>query len=291
MVKTPRGWQARCPGHDDRAPSLSVSEENGRLLLHCHAGCDVNRITSALGLKLSDLFEKTVETISSPPLKPKPGRELPLNTHTPTPSEVRTIATLRNVCSEAVNVAARRGVLRCGIVRGAECWFLIDGDALGCVQARRMDGTPFPMGERAAKALTLAGSRLVPIGLRDVPDARAVLLVEGGPDLLAGYHFAHVEGKDDVAVVAVLGAANGLKEHAHAFKHKRVRVIPDADERGIQAGYRWAKTLRDAGAEVDLLGINGLRRTDGQNCKDLNDITSICCDDFEACLALWNICP
>lgn len=50
-------WTARCPAHDDRQNSLSVSEGNdGRVLLHCHAGCDLDRITAALGVTKSDLF-------------------------------------------------------------------------------------------------------------------------------------------------------------------------------------------------------------------------------------------
>ena len=33
-------WQARCPTHEDQHASLSVSRgEDGRALLHCHAGC------------------------------------------------------------------------------------------------------------------------------------------------------------------------------------------------------------------------------------------------------------
>ena len=35
-----RSWMARCPAHDDRNPSLSVSEgEGGRVLFNCFAGC------------------------------------------------------------------------------------------------------------------------------------------------------------------------------------------------------------------------------------------------------------
>jgi len=57
-VRGGRGqWTARCPAHDDRQNSLSVSEGNdGRVLLHCHAGCDVDRITAALGISPADLF-------------------------------------------------------------------------------------------------------------------------------------------------------------------------------------------------------------------------------------------
>lgn len=50
------GWQARCPAHDDRNPSLSISERNGKILLCCHAGCSVESILEALGLTMSDLF-------------------------------------------------------------------------------------------------------------------------------------------------------------------------------------------------------------------------------------------
>ena len=50
-------WTARCPAHDDQQNSLSVGEgDDGRVLLRCHAGCDVDRITAALGLSPADLF-------------------------------------------------------------------------------------------------------------------------------------------------------------------------------------------------------------------------------------------
>ncbi len=51
------GWQARCPAHDDRTPSLSISTgDDGRTLVHCHAGCLVEDILAAVGLTLRDLF-------------------------------------------------------------------------------------------------------------------------------------------------------------------------------------------------------------------------------------------
>jgi len=48
-VKAGDGYKARCPCHEDRNPSLSV-KMNGRLLLHCFAGCSYERIVAALGL-------------------------------------------------------------------------------------------------------------------------------------------------------------------------------------------------------------------------------------------------
>jgi hypothetical protein len=50
-------WVARCPAHDDRTPSLSIAIENdGKVLLHCHAGCTVNAVLRAIGLSFGDLF-------------------------------------------------------------------------------------------------------------------------------------------------------------------------------------------------------------------------------------------
>jgi hypothetical protein len=43
-----RGFIARCPAHEDRHPSLSLSERDGRVLVHCHAGCAQADVIAAL---------------------------------------------------------------------------------------------------------------------------------------------------------------------------------------------------------------------------------------------------
>jgi 5S rRNA maturation endonuclease (ribonuclease M5) len=54
------GWMVRCPAHDDRTGSLSVGEgRDGRILLHCHAGCKVEAICEAKGIALADLMPET----------------------------------------------------------------------------------------------------------------------------------------------------------------------------------------------------------------------------------------
>jgi hypothetical protein len=40
-------WMARCPAHDDRSPSLSITERDGRIFLHCFAGCAYADIVAA----------------------------------------------------------------------------------------------------------------------------------------------------------------------------------------------------------------------------------------------------
>lgn len=59
----PGKWQAQCPAHEDRGPSLAVRElDDGRLLLHCFAGCDVHSVLSAVSLDMAALFpERPIE--------------------------------------------------------------------------------------------------------------------------------------------------------------------------------------------------------------------------------------
>jgi hypothetical protein len=76
----PRGpdhkYTARCPAHQDRSPSLSVSEgRDGQALVHCFAGCTAEDVVGALGLELRDLFP--ADTRRRPPLPQLQPSELP----------------------------------------------------------------------------------------------------------------------------------------------------------------------------------------------------------------------
>lgn len=55
-------WSACCPAHEDRGPSLSVKElGDGRILMHCFAGCGTDAILGVLGLEMGDLFPERLE--------------------------------------------------------------------------------------------------------------------------------------------------------------------------------------------------------------------------------------
>jgi hypothetical protein len=50
-------WTACCPAHNDKGPSLAVREaDDGRVLLHCFAGCETLTVVQALGMDMTDLF-------------------------------------------------------------------------------------------------------------------------------------------------------------------------------------------------------------------------------------------
>ena len=71
VKKAGKGYKAQCPAHEDKSPSLSIREtDDGRILLHCHAGCTTGAVVASIGLKLSDLFPAT-NTPRRPP--PAPG--------------------------------------------------------------------------------------------------------------------------------------------------------------------------------------------------------------------------
>ncbi|SNT30358.1 CHC2 zinc finger [Noviherbaspirillum humi] len=50
-------WMACCPAHDDRVPSLLISETpDGFPRFHCFAGCSKEEVLTAVGLDLEELL-------------------------------------------------------------------------------------------------------------------------------------------------------------------------------------------------------------------------------------------
>jgi DNA primase len=44
LKQTAKGWVALCPAHADKSPSLSIRlADDGKILLHCFAGCATQR--------------------------------------------------------------------------------------------------------------------------------------------------------------------------------------------------------------------------------------------------------
>jgi hypothetical protein len=78
-VKTtgPGRWIAACPAHKDRSPSLSIREiDDGRILIHDFGGCSTSDVLAAIGLSLSDLFDRSLEHAAAPSQSRIPARDL-----------------------------------------------------------------------------------------------------------------------------------------------------------------------------------------------------------------------
>lgn len=69
-------WIACCPAHADKNPSMTITEkDDGRVLVHCFAGCSVDSILGAVGLTFDDLYP---ERLADPYAPTKPER-MPFN--------------------------------------------------------------------------------------------------------------------------------------------------------------------------------------------------------------------
>ena len=248
----------------------------------------IDFLVLALGVEKAEAMRQFLSMVSgghvmteSIPARPAPrGLALPA-LRRPTPEEIEAIAVMRHIDPAAVDCAVRLSLLRMGTVHGQTCWILLD-DSLKVAEARRLDGRIFPavgtLSER--KAHTIKGSsKAWPVGtavLRKRPGFRAIIMVEGGPDVLAGLHYALDAA--DVLPVAMLGRSVGGRidpEALNLLKGRRIRICPhdDPDGGGMASAKRWADQLHVNGCEVDYFTFSGLTRRDGVPAKDLNDTT------------------
>lgn len=174
------------------------------------------------------------------------------------------------------------------------CWVVTDG-AREVAQFRRLDGVPFETGQGRSIKCWTKGSPTWPVGTHDIGDKPGVIWVEGGADLLAGWHFVWALGlQGAVGVVAMLGASCRIRKEAlGVYKGKRVRIFMDADAAGRKAALRWQGQLVGAGAAVEVFDLSGLVRGDGAPVKDLNDL-ALCSreviesDEVREGLVVWD---
>jgi hypothetical protein len=181
----------------------------------------------------------------------------------------------------------------CAPIAKYPCWVVTDS-ARTVAQYRRLDGGVFERADgKPIKAWT-KGSPTWPLGASEIGDRACVLLVEGGADMLAAYHFLTMFYRlGEVAVCAMLGGSCNICDEAlEFFKRKRVRIVMDEDEPkpvpnhpekppvypGREAAARWTENLTGAGAAVETFSLAGLLKADGKKVKDLNDL-ALCSED------------
>jgi hypothetical protein len=174
VTKSPNGWSARCPAHEDKHPSLSVAAaEDGGVLVHCFAGCPRDEIVSALGLHERDLQPRR------PKASPRGGSGRPVSTGVTAADPDKVGLTLADLA------AAKR--LPIEFLRSLGC--ADDRGPSVRIPYHDADGTLVAIRTRLAitgdRFRWRKGDRPLPYGLWRLADARAagwLLLVEGETD-------------------------------------------------------------------------------------------------------------
>ena len=248
------GHIALCPAHGDKNASLSIGEgEDGRTLLHCHAGCAVEMIVDAMGLSVSDLYE----TSEDQPVSIQFSKILQAtNKLTPIPAEV--VERLhQNLSHEqrAYLIAERQ--LSEDIIdryhlgfeeRGGERRLTIPiAEAEGIYRDIRRWLPPETRKDDSKKILHwkpgYGAARLFPI---DQLQATDLVLCEGELDALA------MISHSIAAITATCGASTWPDELSEAFTGKTVTILPDNDDPGQKGALKRAESLLSHGVKVRI---------------------------------------
>ena len=237
------GWSARCPAHDDQRASLSVSRgEDGRVLLHCHAGCELEAILREIGLKASNLFSN-----SHGAAPPRSSRVSPDNRHWPTAE-----AALESL-ERRYGVSSRR-------------WTYHDaaGEPVGKVlRWDRQDGKdirPLARVNGVWRNTAIPAPRPL-YGLPALADASDVIVVEGEPPADA------IRSIGLCVTTSAGGAKAADRTDWTPLRGRMVTILPDADDPGAQYAIDVAGLLArlDPPATVKIVDLPDLRPGSGDD--------------------------
>ena len=185
----------------------------------------------------------------------------------PTLAEIEAISRLRHLPASALRTAADAGLLRVAHYERAACFVLTEGTF---AQARRLDGLPLPIRDGDSKAKNLPGAVGAFIGAGLLDEASNVLLVEGCIGLLEALGciaLADAQGWTAIAATSANSRFHRAPGLLARLKGRRVRIVPDADEAGLEAASTWLADLDHAGAFPDAIELP-------PECKDLGPIIS-----------------
>lgn len=215
-------WMACCPAHKDSTPSLSVYESEGRVLLHCFAGCTTESIVEAMNLDMTALFDDAVE--SAPVIQ----------------SDGCTLAALANMTGVPIDKLKEFGLHQDGKYVNVP-YENESGRLLHNKIRTRLTGKnkyKYPKGSKA----TLYGLNR----LSDARDKGAIVIVEGESDCWTLW----IHG---IPALGVPGAsAYKLLDREHLDGIDTVFVVQESDEAGEKFQYAVGQHLRDFDYEGDI---------------------------------------
>lgn len=236
------GWIARCPAHDDRQPSLSVGvAEDGKVLVHCHAGCETEWVVGALGLTMADLMPGDPRRLDAP----QPIGKSKTNGKPQTdPAFLTADAALQNLRRRHGNEAAAWEYYdAAGELVGVVCrWNLAGGKEIRPVSLQpdgwRITAMPTPRPLYRLRKLLKADR------------SKPVFIVEGEKTADAAARCGLL------AVTSAGGAQAANKADWKPLAGRRAVIVPDNDKAGEKYADDVAKLCYEAGAaEVRILRL------------------------------------
>ncbi len=221
----PNSWSALCPSHEDRNPSLSFTEKDGDILVHCHAGCTQESVVNKL--KEMGLWW------SSRPTRMKPGKE-----SSPPPKTGKTFSSLEEITdffrrgkeqaeSKVYHYQGDWGVIRINFTKNGEKKKLIR--PFHAIQGGFTLGDP-------AGPLSLYSTRDMTVGKDDI-----IYVVEGEKCVDAMGQMGLP------AVTSAHGAKSATKSDWTPLKGRKINIIPDNDDPGM----KYAEEVRTILEELD----------------------------------------
>jgi hypothetical protein len=195
----------------------------------------------------------------------------------------------------AIRISASRGLphyaldklAEAGIIQtyeGGEQWVLVDGPKMPheavTAEFRRYDRAVYGHGAKAHTCKGAVKGWPIALSLAMKDPSQTIIIVEGGPDLLAAYALIEYLGRNDCVAIAILGREimRLVPEAQRALAGRCAHIIPHRDKdasgaltSGRDAALRWATMLlEDCGAtDVTWTSLEGLTRPDGQPAADL----------------------
>jgi hypothetical protein len=229
-------YRAKCPSHQGESDdSLAVREDDaGKVLLHCHTGCDFEEIVDALGLDMSDLFSKNGQAS---------GAGKPVG---PPPKEDRVAGTL-----------------------SVED---LPGDSSEYMVFEKEDGTPYYIQRHKGAVYRVVGfdedgDPILAAGLGDIEP-----ILFGLPILreaiATGKPVIHTEGcKDALTTQRQLGMAGVTSGSCTSWKSEFVQdyegaeevwIVPDNDDEGCAYAQQIAQDLAGVVPTIKIVDLPGL---------------------------------
>jgi hypothetical protein len=236
-------WHARCPAHEDRQASLTVSiGRDGQILVTCWAGCDLDAIVRAVGCSVRDLFPTQSDRALSAPS----ARISLAAAALPTEREITHYSERLQRSSDALRMVFDAKGWRAGTCAVLELGLV--GERI-TIPVRDVDGTLrnflrySPNGHaKGPKMLAEQGYPRLPLYLLLPDESVPVWIVEGEADAIS---VANV----GLSVIGAPGAtAKARPEWLDVVQGRDVIVCMDHDDAGRKAAQRWARVAHEQGA-------------------------------------------